>query len=109
MEKKLSTVFYEFYENAKGGILLIVCTIISLLLTNSSIQESYLGIWHYSFSGLTIEQWINDGLMAIFFLLIGLELKREVMVGELSNRKNALLPVIAAIGGMIVPAGIYAL
>jgi NhaA family Na+:H+ antiporter len=109
MEKKLSTVFYEFYENAKGGILLIVCTIISLLLANSSLQESYLGIWHYSFSGLTIEQWINDGLMAIFFLLIGLELKREVMVGELSNRKNALLPVIAAIGGMIVPAGIYAL
>ena len=108
MEKKLSKVFYEFYENAKGGILLIVCTIISLLLANSSIQESYLGIWHYSFSGLTIEQWINDGLMAIFFFLIGLELKREVLVGELSNRKNAFLPVIAAIGGMIVPASIYA-
>ena len=108
MEKKLSTIFYEFYENAKGGILLILCTIISLLLANSSIHESYLGIWHYTFSGLSVEQWINDGLMAIFFLLIGLELKRELLVGELSNRKKALLPVIAAAGGMLVPAGIYA-
>ena len=108
MEKKLSQIFYEFYENAKGGILLIVCTIISLLLANSSIQDSYMGIWHYSIGGLTVEQWINDGLMAIFFLLIGLELKREALVGQLSNRKSALLPVIAAIGGMVVPASIYA-
>lgn len=109
MERKLSAIFYEFYENAKGGILLILCTIISLLLANSSIHESYLAIWHYSFSGLSIELWVNDGLMAIFFLLIGLELKRELLVGELSSRKKALLPVIAAAGGMLVPAGIYAL
>lgn len=108
MDRKLSAIFYEFYENAKGGILLIVCTIISLLLANSSFQHSYLAIWHYSFLGLSVEQWINDGLMAIFFLLIGLELKRELVVGELSNRKKALLPVVAAIGGMVVPASIYA-
>lgn len=105
---KLTRLFYEFYENAKGGILLILCTIISLLLANSSIQEGYLGFWHYKLAGLSLEHWVNDGLMAIFFFLIGLELKRELLVGELSSMKNALLPVIAAIGGMIIPAGIYA-
>ena len=105
---KLTKLFYEFYENAKGGVLLIFCTVISLLLANSSIGSDYLGFWHRPLAGLTIEHWINDGLMAIFFLLIGLELKRELLVGELSNKKNALLPVIAAVGGMLVPAGIYA-
>lgn len=107
-EFKVTKSFYEFYENAKGGILLIVCTIISLLLANSSLQESYVAFWHYSFGGLSIEQWINDGLMAIFFFLIGLELKREIFVGELSKIKNALLPVFAAVGGMVIPAAIYA-
>ena len=105
---KLTKLFYEFYENAKGGVLLIFCTVISLLLANSSISSDYLGFWHRPLAGLTIEHWINDGLMAIFFLLIGLELKRELRVGELSNKKNALLPVIAAVGGMLVPAIIYA-
>lgn len=105
---KLTKLFYEFYENAKGGILLIVCTIISLLLANSSLQGNYLDFWHYKLLGLSIEHWVNDGFMAIFFLLIGLELKRELFVGELSNIKNALLPVVAAIGGMLIPAGIYA-
>lgn len=105
---RLTKLFYEFYENVKGGILLIICTLISLLLANSSLQNGYLNFWHISLGGLSIEQWINDGLMAIFFLLIGLELKRELIVGELSNIKNALLPVVAAVGGMLVPAGIYA-
>lgn len=105
---RLTRLFYEFYENAKGGILLILCTIISLLLANSSIQEGYLNLWHFNIAGLSIENWINEGLMAIFFLLIGLELKRELYVGELSNLKNALLPVFAAVGGMLIPAAIYA-
>lgn len=105
---RLTRLFYEFYENAKGGILLILCTIISLLLANSSIQEGYLNLWHFNIAGLSIENWINEGLMAIFFLLIGLELKREIYVGELSNLKNALLPVFAAVGGMLIPAAIYA-
>lgn len=104
---KVSKVFYEFYENAKGGILLILCTFISLLIANSSFSENYLSFWHYEIASLSIEQWVNDGLMAIFFTLIGLELKREAFVGELSNIKNAMLPIVAAVGGMVIPAGIY--
>ena len=106
---RLTKLFNDFFESEKGGVLLIVCTVISLLLANSSIGESYLRFWHYQFAGLSIENWINEGLMAIFFFLIGLELKREIFVGELSNVKNAMLPVFAAVGGMIIPAGIYAI
>jgi len=87
--------------------LLVICTVISLGLANSAIGESYLGIWHVYLGGLSVEHWVNDGLMAIFFLLIGLELKRELYSGELSNFKNALLPIIAALGGIIVPALIH--
>ena len=105
---RVTRLFHEFFENAKGGVLLIVCTIISLLVANSSIQESYQNLWQYQIVGLSIENWINEGLMAIFFLLIGLELKREIYVGELSNLKNALLPVFAAVGGMVIPAAIFA-
>ena len=105
---RLTRLFHEFFENAKGGVLLIVCTIISLLLANSSISGSYLNLWHLQIAGLSTENWINEGLMAIFFLLIGLELKREVYVGELSQFKNAMLPVFAAVGGMIIPAAIFA-
>lgn len=104
---RLTKLFNDFFESEKGGVLLIACTIISLLLANSSISESYLHFWHVDFAGLTIENWINEGLMAIFFFLIGLELKREILIGELANIKNAMLPVFAAIGGMIIPAGIY--
>ncbi len=106
---KITRLFYEFFENLKGGVLLIICTAISLLLANSSFHESYQSLWHYEFAGLSTELWINDGLMAIFFFMIGLELKRELYVGELSNRKNALLPVFAAVGGMLIPAGIFML
>lgn len=104
---RLTRLFHDFFENAKGGVLLIVCTIISLLLANSSIQESYQNLWQNQIVGLSIENWINEGLMAIFFLLIGLELKREVYVGELSQFRNAMLPVFAAVGGMIIPAAIF--
>lgn len=104
---RLTKLFNDFFESEKGGVLLIVCTVISLLLANSSIGETYLAFWHAQLGGLSIEGWINEGLMAIFFFLIGLELKREIYVGELSNVKNAMLPVFAAIGGMIIPAGIY--
>jgi len=105
---RLTKLFNDFFESEKGGVLLIVCTVISLLLANSSIGESYLNFWHYQFGGLSIENWINEGLMAIFFFLIGLELKREIFVGELSNAKNAMLPIFAALGGMIIPATIFA-
>jgi NhaA family Na+:H+ antiporter len=85
----------------------LVCTITSLLLANSTFGESYHHFWLTEFSGKSLEYWINDGLMTIFFLLIGLELEREIYQGELSNIKDALLPIFAAIGGMAIPAGIY--
>ena len=65
--------------------------------------------WHIQYGGHSIEHWINDGLMTIFFLLIGLELEREIYNGELSDIKNALLPISAAIGGMLIPAGLFLL
>lgn len=105
---RLTKVFNEFFKSEKSGVLLIVCTIISLLLANSSFGETYLHFWHFDFAGLSIEHWVNEGLMAVFFFQIGLELKREIIVGELSSVKNAMLPVFAAIGGMVIPAAIYA-
>ena len=105
---KLTTSFKEFFENERaGGIVLIICTVVSLLLANSSIGEHYMSIWHFQLGGQPLEYWINDGLMAIFFLLVGLELKREISVGELSSFKKASLPIFGAIGGMLVPALIY--
>jgi NhaA family Na+:H+ antiporter len=107
LERKLTKAFNEFFDGEKGGILLIVCTLISLLIANSSFNESYFSFWHYYLGGLSIEHWVNEGLMAIFFFVIGLELKREILVGELSDKKSAMLPVFAAIGGMLVPAALY--
>lgn len=105
---KLSKLFKAFFESEKlGGLVLILCTVVSLLFANSSFGESYHHFWLTSFSGQSLEYWINDGLMTIFFLLIGLELEREIYQGELSNRKDALLPIFGAIGGMLIPAGIF--
>lgn len=104
----LSNTFNKFFDSEKsGGALLVICTIISLVIANSSISSDYSNLWQRHFGGLSIEHWINDALMSIFFLLIGLELERELYIGELSNFKNALLPIIAAIGGMIAPALIH--
>lgn len=103
-------VFKDFFESEKsGGLTLIFFTVISLILTNSSFQHDYLAIWEKSFAGMSLEHWINDALMAVFFLLIGLELKREFQIGELSSIKKAALPLVSAAGGMLVPALIYLL
>ncbi|RAW00905.1 Na+/H+ antiporter NhaA [Pseudochryseolinea flava] len=103
---KQSIGFKEFFESDRsGGVVLIFCTIISLLLAN--ISESYIDVWNTPIGEHTLTHWINDGLMTIFFLLIGLELEREVYIGELSNFKKASLPIVAALGGMIVPAACY--
>ena len=108
VQRKLSKSFTSFFNSEKsGGIILIVCTVVSLLLTNSLIGANYLSLWHIEIGGLSVEHWINDGLMAIFFLLIGLELECELYNGELSDFKNALLPIFAAIGGIAVPALIH--
>jgi NhaA family Na+:H+ antiporter len=109
MIARTTKVFKQFFESEKsGGITLIFCTFISLLIANSSLQVDYLHLFEYELGGMSIEHWVNDGLMAIFFLLIGLELKREFQVGELSSIKKASLPIFSAIGGMLVPALIYA-
>lgn len=105
---KRTKLFKEFFDSEKsGGIILVLVTLISLWLANTIFQNEYIGLWHQAAGSHSVVEWINDGLMAIFFLLIGLELKREVYLGELSNIKKASLPIIAAIGGMLVPAGIF--
>ncbi len=112
----LSRIFVDFFNSEKSsGILLLGCTVLSILLTNSSFSESYTHFWHHNIGFKTgsvdlykpVEFWINDGLMTIFFLLVGLEIERELYIGELSSFKNALLPVVAAAGGMIIPALIH--
>jgi len=104
---KITQLFKDFFQNEKtAGIVLIVCTIVSLILSNYT-APGYAHFWHNALAGQTVEYWINDGLMTIFFLLIGLELEREIYLGELSNIKDAMLPIFGAVGGMIVPAGIF--
>lgn len=108
VQRKLSRSFKAFFDSEKSsGILLVICTVVSLALANSAIGADYLGLWHAYIAGLSVEHWVNDGLMAVFFLLIGLELKRELNTGELSNFKYALLPIVAAVGGIAVPALIH--
>jgi len=108
MLKHSKKIFVDFFESEKsGGLTLIFFTVISLILANSAFQETYLGFWENKFGGLSLEHWVNDALMAIFFLLIGLELKREFQIGELSSLKKAALPIFSALGGMLVPALIY--
>src|SRR5687767_12031871 len=109
-------LFKSFFQSEKaGGFILIGCTVISLVISNSAVGETYIHFWHspvdLSFLGLSLdyslEHWVNDGLMTIFFLLVGLEIERELYIGELSSFKNALLPIIAAAGGMLFPALIH--
>lgn len=107
---KITTLFKEFFESEKaGGLVLIACTIVSLIIANTSLAHSYHQIFAFQFAGHSVEHWINDGLMTIFFLLIGLELEREIYKGELSSMKDAMLPIFGALGGMIVPATIFLL
>ncbi len=107
---KLTILFKEFFDSEKtGGVILVFVTIISLALANSPLQTDYINFWNSDLGGHSIVHWINDGLMAIFFLLIGLELEREFYQGELSDIKNASLPIFGALGGLLVPAGIFML
>ena len=92
-----------------AGLILVFVTVLSLVLANSTWQPEYIGFWHSDLGGHSLVHWINDGLMTVFFLLIGLELEREIYQGELSDMKNASLPIFGAIGGMLVPAGLYSL
>ncbi len=110
--------FQRFFRaEASSGILLIACIVIAMIWANSRWADGYIAIWQTEFTigigslqlSKPILLWINDGLMAVFFLVIGLEIKRELLVGELAQLRRALLPVAAALGGMILPAAIYLL
>ena len=108
LDQVLSATFTRFFNSEKlSGLLLIACTLTSLGLANSTFGADYLSFWQLDIGGLSLEHWINDALMAIFFLLIGLELERELYIGELSSLSKALLPIAAAVGGMAAPALIH--
>ena len=101
-------LFRDFFNSEKaGGLILIFCTGISLIVANSPLGAGYHAFWQTQLAEHSIEHSVNDGLMTIFFLLIGLELEREIYQGELSRIKDALLPIFGAIGGMLLPAGIF--
>ncbi|HKO81755.1 MAG TPA: Na+/H+ antiporter NhaA, partial [Chitinophagaceae bacterium] len=113
---KITRLLKEFLESEKaGGVILLICTVISLCIANSQWGNTYINFWHQyanlSFASVqlnySIEHWVNDGLMAIFFLLVGLEIERELYAGELKDLKVAALPIAAAVGGMLVPAAIH--
>ena len=107
---RITKFFKEFFSNSQSsGILLVFCVMISLMIANSSASEGFQSFLDQSWGPYSVSVWINDGLMAVFFLLVGLEIKRELLDGELSNFKNASLPILAAIGGMLVPAVIFTL
>jgi len=107
---RITKLFKEFFDSEKaGGVTLIACTVISLILANSYLGTDYHNFWHTQLAGHSVIHWVNDGLMTFFFLLIGLELEREIYQGELSNVKDALLPIFGAMGGMLVPAGLFLL
>ncbi len=118
IRKRIVSPIREFFTDSRAvGITLICCTILSMIISNTPWGESYLAFWNTEFHmpapNVNIPHsplhFVNDFLMAIFFLLVGVEIKRELLVGELSSIKKSMLPIIAAIGGMVVPALIYLL
>lgn len=104
-----------FYAEASSGILLLAAMVVALVIANSSMAGTFERIWQTKFTigygsfelSKPLILWINDGLMAVFFFFVGLEIKRELMIGELNNLKSASLPILAAFGGMLVPAVVY--
>lgn len=114
--RKIVQPAQEFiYVEGRSGIFLLVAAVAAIVWANSPWSESYFNLWHTTIGfdlaifSLTkdLQHWINDGLMAIFFFVVGLEIKREFIYGELKNRRDALFPILAAVGGMVVPFGIY--
>ena len=93
---------------AFSGMLLFASAVVALIWANSPAGASYVRLWHYPMLGETVGHWVNDGLMTLFFLLVGLEIKREILVGELASIKRAALPLFGAVGGMVVPALCFA-
>lgn len=110
---RINDAFAEFFkEESAGGILLLLCAAIAMALANSPLADTYEHILHLSVSlpflpSMSLLHWINDGLMAVFFLVVGLEIKREFLFGELKSLSATILPIAAAVGGMVVPAALY--
>lgn len=105
---QLTELLRQFLQSgSRSGIILIACTVLALGLANSALGEAYVHFWHIPVGGHGLGHWVNDGLMTLFFLLVGLEIEREIYQGELSDIRAALLPIFAAIGGMACPALIY--
>ncbi|TRC89518.1 Na+/H+ antiporter NhaA [Mesorhizobium sp. WSM4310] len=110
LKQRPVSVFREFLDSeAAGGIILMVAAALALIVANSPLAETYFSVLHAYLGPLSISHWVNDGLMAVFFLLVGLEIKREMLDGQLSTWPRRVLPGIAAAGGMVVPALVYVL
>jgi len=115
MNEHLKSIQHFIKDESFSGVLLFVATLLAVLVANSSLSESYFDLWHMplgvTLGGHTISMsltyWIDDGLMALFFLMVGLEIKREMLIGELSSVTKAAFPIVAAIGGMVIPALVY--
>ncbi|MCK8083515.1 Na+/H+ antiporter NhaA [Vibrio sp. 1CM24A] len=106
----MTDVIRDFFKmESAGGIILVIAAAIAMFVANSPLNEMYQGILHSYVLGMSVSHWINDGLMAVFFLLIGLEVKRELLEGALKSKETAIFPAIAAVGGMLAPALIYVL
>src|ERR1043166_6716006 len=118
LKKVPLTIFQRFFRTETlGGLVLLGFGVAALVIANSPLSEAYNHLWEIRLTvgiaphelSLSLHDWINDGLMAVFFLLVGLEIKRELLTGELSSVRQAALPIVCAIGGMVVPAAIYLL
>ncbi|MEZ9298770.1 Na+/H+ antiporter NhaA [Vibrio splendidus] len=106
----MTDVIRDFFKmESAGGIILVIAAAIAMFVANSPLNEIYQGVLHSYVLGMSVSHWINDGLMAVFFLLIGLEVKRELLEGALKSKETAIFPAIAAVGGMLAPALIYVL
>jgi len=115
MTQHLHTIERFIKDESFSGVLLFVATIAAVMVANSALSESYFALWNMALGvtlgdfkiSMSLMHWINDGLMALFFLMVGLEIKRELLIGELSSVQKASFPIVAAIGGMAIPALVY--
>jgi len=104
----MNDMIRDFFKmESAGGILLVIAAAIAMTIANTSLNDAYQGFLHTYVFGMSVSHWINDGLMAVFFLLIGLEVKRELLEGALKSKETAIFPAIAAVGGMLAPALVY--
>ncbi|GAB2659634.1 Na+/H+ antiporter NhaA [Vibrio panuliri] len=104
----MSDIIRDFFKmESAGGVLLVIAAAIAMTIANSPLNETYQAFLHTYVFGMSVSHWINDGLMAVFFLLIGLEVKRELLEGALKSKETAIFPAIAAVGGMLAPALVY--